>query len=131
MLRVIQIFLLSVVVGCGAQQEPTVVGEWQVSNFKANIPGLDLMMISDARDYALSCSYELKEDQTCKRTSKENSVVGTWGFNSDSTEIQMNYPDDPFGPTENYKLDKLMPSTMTWSQDQGGMGDIQLMLSRK
>ncbi|MGB3776777.1 MAG: hypothetical protein WA960_00355 [Tunicatimonas sp.] len=113
--------------------ENELIGNWEVSEFKANTPELSQALIEGAKIEALSTSYLFKKDKTCSMKSNYilNGRIGKYELIAETSIIKITYPPEDGSSIEEYKVESLNGSSMKWTQNMGELGSLTLMLTKE
>jgi hypothetical protein len=134
--RILSFCLLSALfVSCSDELpiiEENIAGNWKVTAFEANTPGLSPDIIDAAKQEALSISYILKTDHRAYMSSiyYTEGQSGAWNLNEETRTIQLDSQFEGEDVSENFLVTSVTPTKMEWQQVLVGIGELSFVLEK-
>ncbi len=106
-----------------------IIGKWKIIEFNASMKDLSPTIIRDAKEIALSSSYEFKKDSTYSFNSSFESYEGKWTLENKNIVLIFSSEYEKNG-VEKYEVVNLNNGKMTW-KNEFELGKTETVLSKK
>ena len=95
------------------------IGKWDVVEFVADMPKVDVITIQAARELAMETDYQFDDNGhvTTYMKSENAEINGTWNYDKKSNTLTIK---NEFGPASNSKIISFSDTEMQWYDEIGG-----------
>ena len=130
------LIILLAMASCASSEsrELDLLGKWDVTDFVANMPGVDHLTLAGGKKIAIETDYTFSKDGTMTTHLKSEGVdiEGTWEYDKASKMLTIK---DQFGPggetTESkYSIKESSENEIEWHQDMGDFGNTITYLKK-
>lgn len=128
------LFMLVGLMACSKKElnEASLAGKWKVTEFLINAPSLSPSIIMSGKEEGMSSVYTFSEGERIHLVSKfvPDGKEGAWNYQATDSLLVFNYGRED-KKLESYKVISFDGNMMTWTQDMGKMGSLEISLVKE